>query len=874
MANKITKDTVELEARINSEPATGSIKEMKKELKTLQTELEKLPVASEEFNQKLEEIAAKSKELDGVTQKLKDIKAASQDVGKGTEATTGALGKMATMFDTIQKAFLPLLALKGVFDILSSGMSMYTDQAAGTNQLTNALHGNIAAVEQLDKVAQELEAQSLFDDNEITKGQAQLATLKATKEEIAAVNTLMLDYAEVKKVDAVASAEAFGKALNGEAGELADYGVVLTDTMTRSERLAEIQRALGETVAGAAKTAAESGANSWTVLKNKANDALEYVGGAVVTFLESTNTVTNAVNAKLDEVATKYRNASEEQKEVFRKNLEAQGQSIETITNRIAELEQKERAEAAKTRAELLGKYNDLTNAEKEFYANRARALGISEEVIAKFQTDAITKSKEEEAAARKAELEANKSKYEAAAAQAKAARDKTAAEEAAAAKQLAALRIAAIEDEQIRLKAQATAKAESDIASLKGTAAQRAEAEKLIREALGRDLAAIDQKYIDLKAAADAKAAADKAALDAKALADSQAAKDKAAADALARLDATHANAMAILDIQVQEQLTKAIDNEGQKAIIEENAQMAALDAQGEYLRQRLALLVQSGTAEASAIEAAGNAILANDTKVANQRALNAQRTTKVKQESEKIAMKTASDGLDALVGLLSKDEEARKKNAAAIKVLRTSQVVIDVISEIQAIWKNNNSNPTNALIPGFGTALSIAQTAIAAARAATAVAQINATKYERGGQWLGGSRHSDGGNPIVDSRTGQIIGEVESGEVILSRNTVANNAAVVQALLSSSMYRNGQRIYETGGVFTSAALNTTPSQRSAETVAANATAANIALLNAATDLVNTIGNMPKEIKAKVVYSELEAASNEINVIRNQAKI
>lgn len=81
--------------------------------------------------------------------------------------------------------------------------------------------------------------------------------------------------------------------------------------------------------------------------------------------------------------------------------------------------------------------------------------------------------------------------------------------------------------------------------------------------------------------------------------------------------------------------------------------------------------------------------------------------------------------------------------------------------------------------------------------ASTAAQVAAINKSKpsFARGGL-LTGPSHSKGGMPVINPRTGQKEAEVEGGEVILSRNTVRNNAAAVNSLLFASMYRNGASV------------------------------------------------------------------------------
>ncbi|MFD2741968.1 MULTISPECIES: phage tail tape measure protein [Sphingobacterium] len=90
-----------------------------------------------------------------------------------------------------------------------------------------------------------------------------------------------------------------------------------------------------------------------------------------------------------------------------------------------------------------------------------------------------------------------------------------------------------------------------------------------------------------------------------------------------------------------------------------------------------------------------------------------------------------------------------------------------------------------------------------LAAAAGAAGAAQVaviasqKAPQFEKGGILPQGSQHSQGGINLVDSRGGNILGNIEGGEPILSRNTYANNREVVDTLLYSSQRKNGARIH-----------------------------------------------------------------------------
>lgn len=64
----------------------------------------------------------------------------------------------------------------------------------------------------------------------------------------------------------------------------------------------------------------------------------------------------------------------------------------------------------------------------------------------------------------------------------------------------------------------------------------------------------------------------------------------------------------------------------------------------------------------------------------------------------------------------------------------------------------------------------------------------------YGDGTARLGGERHSgkNGGNPVIDPRTGKVIAKVEEGEAIIPQDATANNPEIVNMLLNQGRSRN----------------------------------------------------------------------------------
>lgn len=98
-------------------------------------------------------------------------------------------------------------------------------------------------------------------------------------------------------------------------------------------------------------------------------------------------------------------------------------------------------------------------------------------------------------------------------------------------------------------------------------------------------------------------------------------------------------------------------------------------------------------------------------------------------------------------------------------------------------------------AITKALGNPFQLAFVALMGAIQVATIAAQKPPKLAKGGR-LEGPTHAEGGMPIINPRTGKMVAEIEGGEVVLSRNTVRNNAALVDQLLYTSVYRNGARL------------------------------------------------------------------------------
>lgn len=129
-------------------------------------------------------------------------------------------------------------------------------------------------------------------------------------------------------------------------------------------------------------------------------------------------------------------------------------------------------------------------------------------------------------------------------------------------------------------------------------------------------------------------------------------------------------------------------------------------------------------------------------------------------------------------------KEKEIKRKQAIAEKRAALFSIALETAKNVvQAI--------PNWVLVGIVTAMGAVQMGLAAAQP---------IPYARGGKFLGdvmqGPSHANGGMPVLNPRTKQIVAELEGGEPILSQATYANNKELVDALLYNSMHKGGARL------------------------------------------------------------------------------
>lgn len=135
-------------------------------------------------------------------------------------------------------------------------------------------------------------------------------------------------------------------------------------------------------------------------------------------------------------------------------------------------------------------------------------------------------------------------------------------------------------------------------------------------------------------------------------------------------------------------------------------------------------------------------------------------------------------------------KKRELQKKQFNRQKGIQIAQAYIGgALAAIQSVSNTTLPFPLSLIGPVLIAAMTAANIGV--------IASQKPPEYAKGGIAQGG-RHSEGGIDLYDRKSKRVVGNIEGGEpiMVLSRNTYANNADVVDELLDASMNRGGERI------------------------------------------------------------------------------
>lgn len=206
-----------------------------------------------------------------------------------------ALDKLGSAFSSVAEI------AAGAFGLISGAViksiDEYAESEAAANALTRALVNNGSYTKELaglyNEYADALSKSTLFTDDSITKAQTQFTQqargVELTKEATSAI----LDFAQAQGIDAAQAAELVGKSVGTGTNALARYGIEVSATASKSEKMAQVLTGLNAKFGGQAE-AATSGLGAIKMLQKSIGGLFEKFGEKLAPLISG---VASAINS-------------------------------------------------------------------------------------------------------------------------------------------------------------------------------------------------------------------------------------------------------------------------------------------------------------------------------------------------------------------------------------------------------------------------------------------------------------------------------------------------------------------------------------------------------------------------------------------------
>jgi hypothetical protein len=223
-----------------------------------------------------------------------------------TVASTNAMGTSASKFAGLAKtAFLGAGVAAVAFGAFSVKAAIEANEAhiKLANTFKNNANLSDSSVEAFERQAGALRDLTGVDDEAIVSSQALLGAFDLTGKEVEKLTPLIVDLSAKYGVDLDAAAKAVGKAVEGNTGSLARYGITLDDAALQADAFGAVLQGLGKN-AGFAEERAK--AEPWRILGAQFEEVAEQVGQAILPAIQDLVGVFKALLPVLKTVAENF----------------------------------------------------------------------------------------------------------------------------------------------------------------------------------------------------------------------------------------------------------------------------------------------------------------------------------------------------------------------------------------------------------------------------------------------------------------------------------------------------------------------------------------------------------------------------------------
>lgn len=170
--------------------------------------------------------------------------------------------------------------------IIVKSISAYSEQEEAVNRLNKALENqgikSDAVTKDLISYAQQLQNTTTYADDAILSAMALGVTFGITGEWLKRTTQSAIDLSAGLGIDLKTSMMLLGKAAIGETGTLSRYGIVISESIPKSERFAVVLEQINSRFGGSAASQAETYAGKMAQLRNTWSDMAEVIGETFV----------------------------------------------------------------------------------------------------------------------------------------------------------------------------------------------------------------------------------------------------------------------------------------------------------------------------------------------------------------------------------------------------------------------------------------------------------------------------------------------------------------------------------------------------------------------------------------------------------------
>lgn len=228
----------------------------------LRNEFNKEPIGTKRFVELQKEIVKTQTKVNDIEKSTLNFK---NNVGNYGQSIVNSFGKVT----------LALGAIGGVLAFFNKSLDKYDKQIAAQKSLEVALDDTSQA---LLEQASALQQVTRFGDEEIIQGQAFLAQLGATEEQIKKLTPAVVDFAAAKQKDLAESFNLVGKAVYSSSNALKKQGVDIEGSVGSQKRLDSAVSALTSKFHDQAVEIGKVGTGPLKQMKNNLGDLAEGVG--------------------------------------------------------------------------------------------------------------------------------------------------------------------------------------------------------------------------------------------------------------------------------------------------------------------------------------------------------------------------------------------------------------------------------------------------------------------------------------------------------------------------------------------------------------------------------------------------------------------